>query len=272
MKKLALATCRSLPEPDHDEAPLLAALKARGVEASMLAWDDPSADPSKFDACVIRSTWNYIHDLPGFLKWAARAAYKSRLFNPLHIVRWNSDKLYLKELRERAVPVVPTLFADAGRPAPDWPWADVVIKPRVGAGSFATKRFSSRPEALAFLREQDRDMMIQPYVKSVDGYGERALVWIAGELTHAVRKSPRFTGSDESVSEAVAPAEDERLFAQRVLAPLAARLLYARVDVARAEDGALMLMELELVEPSLFLKQSPAALERFAGALADLVK
>lgn len=268
MKKIALATCKELPEPDHDEAPLLEALRARGVQAETLAWDDPKAEPGRYDACVIRSTWNYIHDLKGFLAWAERAARATKLYNPLEIVRWNSDKSYLREL---GVPVVPTLFADRGKPAPKWTWTDVVVKPRVGAGSFATKRFGEAAAAYAFLSEAcaERDMLVQPYVRSVDGHGERALVWIAGELTHSVRKSPRFTGSDESVTEAEVSAE-ERAFAEKALAPYARHLLYARVDVARDDDGSLRLMELELVEPSLFLKQSPKALARFADALAKL--
>lgn len=265
MKRIAIATCVKLPEPDHDEAPLLAALKERGVHAETLAWDDPEAEPGRFDAVVIRSTWNYIHDLPAFLRWAERTARATKLFNPLEIVRWNTHKGYLREV---AVPSVPTVYADRGKAAPDWSWTDVVIKPVVGAGSFATKRFQDKRAARAFLAGQDRDMMIQPYLRSVEGHGERALIWIAGEVTHSVRKSPRFTGSDESVSEALPVSAEERAFAEKALAPFARRLLYARVDVAPADDGSLLLMELELVEPSLFLKQSPAALERLSGAIA----
>jgi hypothetical protein len=95
------------------------------------------------------------------------------------------------------------------------------------------------------------------------------LVWIAGELSHAVRKNPRLAGGDESVSAALVPEADERAFAEKVLAPRRAGLLYARVDVARAPDGSLLLMELELVEPSLFLKQSPPSLARFAKAIVE---
>lgn len=267
MKKIAIATCLKLPEPDHDEAPLLSALRRSGVEADMLAWDDPKAEPGRYEAVIIRSTWNYIHDLPAFLSWAERTARATKLINPLEILRWNTHKGYLREV---AVPSVPTVYAGRGKPAPDWSWADVVVKPQVGAGSFATRRFQDKKEARAFLASQDRDMMVQPYLRSVEGHGERALIWIAGEVTHSVRKTPRFTGSDESVSEALPVSKEERAFAERALAPYARRLLYARVDVAPADDGSLLLMELELVEPSLFLKQCPAALERLSGAIAAI--
>lgn len=274
-RRVALATCRKLPEPDHDEAALLAALRALGVAAETLAWDDPAADPARFDLCVVRSTWNYIHALPEFLAWLGRTAAVVRLANPARLMAWNCDKAYLMELALQGVPIIPTRpFPRGTWPSLDGvPWEDLVLKPRVGAASFGARRFRPGERALAeaYLREScpARDMLAQPYVRSVDGHGERALVWVAGELTHAVRKQPRLAGGDESVSEALVPDEAERAFAERVLAPRREGLLYARVDVARADDGGLMLMELELVEPSLFLAQSPGALARFARAIAS---
>lgn len=275
MKRVALATCRKLPEPDHDEALLLGALKGLGVDADTLAWDDPAADPAAFDLLVVRSTWNYIHALPEFLAWMKKAAAATRLANSADVMAWNCDKAYLFQLASEGVAIVPSVNVSRGTwPALDrLPWEDLVVKPRVGAASFATRRFrpGEKPAAEAFLREtcSARDMLIQPYVDSVDGHGERSLVWLAGEVTHAVRKNPRLAGGDESVSEALVPDADERAFADRVLASRRSGLLYARVDVARAADGSLMLMELELVEPSLFLKQSPPALARFARSIAE---
>ncbi|MBI5595970.1 MAG: hypothetical protein HY928_07765 [Elusimicrobia bacterium] len=274
-RRVALATCRTLPEPDHDEAGLLGALRALGVEAETLAWDDPADDPARYDLCVVRSTWNYIHALPDFLAWLERTAAAVRLANPPRLMAWNCDKAYLMELALQGVPIIPTRpFQRGAWPSLDGvPWEDLVVKPRVGAASYGARRFppGRRDAAEAYLRETcpSRDMLVQPYVRSVDGHGERALVWVDGELTHAVRKQPRLAGGDESVSQALSPEADERAFAERVLAPRREGLLYARVDVARAEDGGLMLMELELVEPSLFLAQSPPALERFARAIAS---
>ena len=275
MKRVALATCRNLPEPDHDERPLLDALRGLGLEAGTLAWDDPAADPAAFDLVVVRSTWNYSHALPEFLAWLKKTAATTRIANPADVMAWNCDKAYLFQLASEGVPIIPTVNVSRGTwPALDrLPWEDLVVKPRVGAASFATKRFlpGQKPAAEAFLREtcSARDMLVQPYVDSVDGHGERSLVWVAGELTHAVRKNPRLAGGDETVSGAMAPDADERAFADKALAPRRSGLLYARVDVARAADGSLMLMELELVEPSLFLKQSPPALARFAKAIAE---
>lgn len=275
--RVALATCLELPEPDPDAELLSAELARLGAEARLLAWDDPAADPALVDLCVIRSTWNYIHRREAFLDWAERAAKATELLNPPSIVRWNTDKAYLGELESRGVSCVPTVYVERGsrkrlaevlRPRG---WTDVVIKPRVGAASFATRLFRAREldEGERFLAGlvEERDVLVQPYLPSVETSGERALVWIDGELTHAVRKSPRFTAGAEAVSQALPVARDERAFAERVLAPYASELLYARVDVARDEGGAPILMELELVEPSLFLAQEPRALARFARAI-----
>ena len=271
--KIALATCRRLPEPDADEKALLGALRSLGAEPTMAAWDDPRVDWASFDLCVIRSTWNYVHRLPEFLSWAKKVSRLTRLANPRELVRWNADKRYLKDLEARGVRVVPTVFYARGSARPlsgllaGRGWTDVVIKPRVGAGSFLTRRFSKGLKAAeSFLRRAgaERDMMIQPYVPSVETRGERSLVYVSGRLTHAVRKSPRLSGNAESVSGGHKIDADERRFAMRVLKPFRARILYARVDVTRDADGRLMLMELELIEPSLFLVHNPRALRLFA--------
>ena len=109
--------------------------------------------------------------------------------------------------------------------------------------------------------------MVQRWMPSVETYGERSLVWIDGEITHAIRKTPRFAGGVEQVSGEVPIADDERAFAERALAPFASELLYARVDMVRDAEGVLRIMELELIEPSLFFQQSPAALARFVTAI-----
>lgn len=275
--RVAIASCKRLPEPDPDEHLLLAALARDGVEARVLAWDDPAAPFAEHDLVVLRSTWNYFHDVGAFVAWAERTAAATRLLNPAHIVRANVVKTYLRDLAARGVDVVPTEFVEEGRRCSlrgvmsDRGWRDVVIKPAVSAASFRTQRFGEATveEGQRFLDSliSDRDAMVQPWIASVDTTGERSLVWIDGEVTHAIRKSPRFAGGTERVSDEVAIAEDERAFAERAVAPCAAELLYARVDVVRDVDGALRLMELELVEPSLFLQQCPRALDRLVAAI-----
>jgi hypothetical protein len=110
--------------------------------------------------------------------------------------------------------------------------------------------------------------MVQPYMRSVEGYGERSVIWIDGQLTHAVRKSPRLGDAQEHVSEALPISHRERELAEAVVADIPHALLYARIDLIRDDEDSPLLAELELVEPSLFLKQSPAALRLFVDAVA----
>lgn len=275
--RVALASCVKLPEPDDDEALVLAALRGAGVDAQVLAWDDESAAFGDQDLVVLRSTWNYYERVEDFLAWARKTAATTRLLNPASIVAWNAKKTYLTELDAQGTPSVPTELVTRGaaRRAVDIlderGWDEVVIKPVVSAGSFRTERFARARLAAAqsFLDDlvSDRDAIVQRWMPSVETYGERSLVWIDGAITHAIRKSPRFSGGAEQVSGEVPVAPDERAFAERAIAPWSADLLYARIDMVRDDVGALRLMELELIEPSLFFHQSAAALDRFVAAV-----
>jgi glutathione synthase/RimK-type ligase-like ATP-grasp enzyme len=270
--RIALATCKQLPEPDVDEALLVDALRERGADAKLVAWDDPEADFA-VDLCVVRSTWNYYHDVEAFLAWAARTALITTLWNPLPVIRWNVNKRYLGDLATRGVPTVPTVYLEGPVESALRALSTerAVIKPTVSAASFETMRVEAgnlaEADALASRIAQRCEVMVQPYVQSVEEYGERSIVWIDGAFTHAIRKSPRFGGEHESVSEALPIADDERALAEAALATIGDELLYARIDVARDEKGRPMIMELELIEPSLFLQQSEEALNRFANAV-----
>lgn len=281
---LALATCVTLPEPDLDHPLLVEALTARGLDCKTLAWDDPDAPWDDAPVVLLRSTWNYHLATDAFLAWVDRIG--DRLRNPPALVRWNVHKGYLVGLAAAGLPVVPTRLVRKGASrslaalASAADWDELVAKPAVSCGSFETRRCGaewSSPEGIANARwfaaqVAQRDMLVQPYVASVDGYGERSLIWIDGEVTHAIRKNPRFADGREAVSgDAVEIADDERAFAARAIAlaerTTGARPGYARVDLARNDDGAPMLMELEAIEPSLFFRQGPAALARLADAM-----
>jgi len=274
--ELRIATCRPLPEPDHDEALLLDALHAAGVSASMESWRDTTAWSEPLPT-VIRSTWDYIHHLEEFRAWVTRTAARGPLWNPARVIHGNLHKKYLLALAARGVAVVPTWLLERGVSTDfaaglaERGWQDIVIKPAVGLGSHETHRLKAQSrEAHALLERLLRgtDLLVQPYLASVDTHGERALVWIDGEFTHAVRKSPRFAGGSEQVSAAVPIASDERALGIAALRPFADDdLLYARVDVAPGADGKPLVMELELVEPSLFLLQHPPALQRLVAGL-----
>lgn len=268
--QLRIATCRPLPEPDVDEGPLLEALAAAGIDAQCCPWHDAELWLSQTPT-IVRSTWDYIHRLDEFRTWMTQVAASTSLWNPAVIMQENLHKRYLLDLAARGIPTVPTRCVERGSRqqlleiARGLGTTRVVIKPAVGAGSFETHRLDvGHPESEQIFRRlvDVRDMLVQPYLPSVEDHGERALVWIDGAFTHAVRKSPRFAADAEQVSEALDISAEERAVGEAALARWHRQLLYARVDVAPDLEGRAVVMELELIEPSLFLLQYPPALER----------
>ncbi len=267
--QLRVATCMTLPEPDTDAEPLAAALVAGGFDACWTAWDDPAADWDAAIPTLIRSTWNYALAIDAYLAWIDRVAAVAPLVNPRDVVHANVRKRYLLELRARGVPIVPTTLVELGGTLASISYR-CVIKPEVGGGSLDARAFDAGdPAALAHLAALTRTgaALVQPYVASVDDYGERSLIWIDGELTHSIRKTPRFSGDSERVDGPFPIATAERDVALAALAPYADRILYGRVDVAHDVRGQPMVMELELVEPSLFFARHAPALERYVCAL-----
>ncbi len=270
-------SCRELPEPDPDAGPLSGALIAAGITAEVLAWDDPDVDWSKARLTVLRSSWNYPLHLDAFVEWARVAARESQLWNPLPIVVWNAHKRYLLELAQRDIPVAPTVLVARGSGIAleavleARGWRDVVVKPAVSAASYRTRRFATGAvkagETHLRALAADGDVLIQPYLPSVEDYGERSLIWIDGVLTHAVRKSPRLDGQAESVSEAVEIMPAEATLARRVIGSVQGPIMYGRIDMAPDRSGEPVLMELELLEPSLFFPQCPRALDCFVAAI-----
>jgi len=282
---VALVTASVARDLDDDLPPLAAALGRRGIAHELVDWDDASADWGRFDLAIVRSVWDYPRRREELLAWADRVAAVTRLLNPPPILRWSSDKRYLAELARAGVPVVPTAFAEPGE-AMSWPDAgEIVVKPVVSAGSLDTERHpAARPaEArahVARLHAQGRTAMAQPYMAAVEEAGETAMVHIGGSFSHAVRKGPllvpglQIVGGlfvEEDIAPA-APTPDQAAVARAALAAVpggAEDLLYARVDLVPGPDGHPVVIELELLEPSLFLAHAPAAADRLAAAIAE---
>jgi glutathione synthase/RimK-type ligase-like ATP-grasp enzyme len=277
MIDVAIATCRVLPEGDRDEALVLDALRDRGVDARMLAWDDEDAPFHDARLTVLRSTWNYAWYADAFRTWLRRTAEVTTLLNPLAVVEWNLHKSYLLDLDARGVPTVPTELVRRGseRGLADVlsarGWDRAIVKPAISCASRLTLAVDATniEAGERHLREVSaaEDVLVQPYQDTVETYGERSIVWIDGEVTHAIRKSRRLHGDDESVAHAAIDPR-ERELALRAVAAAGPDVLYARVDMVPGPDGEPRIMELELIEPSLFLDHSPPALDRYAGAIA----
>jgi glutathione synthase/RimK-type ligase-like ATP-grasp enzyme len=274
--RVALATCRELPHLDADEAPLLDALRARGVEPVLVPWDGDGAD-AVFASCactVIRSTWDYTRRVDAFVAWAQRLeAARVKLWNSASVVRWNTHKRYLVELARDGLPVVPTVLVPAGSTVELRALLTAhgaVVKPAVSAGSRDTVRVTNGDvrEAQALLdRNLPReDMLVQPFLSAVEE-GELSLHYVDGVFTHAVNKVPKrgdFRSQPEfdSTVTRVEPSPAQRRVADDVVAHVGGNLLYARVDLVAG-----LLMELEVVEPSMYLRWAPDAATAFADAI-----
>jgi glutathione synthase/RimK-type ligase-like ATP-grasp enzyme len=268
---MALATDGEFKDLFFDDEPLLAALLARGVEAVPAVWDDPGRDWSAFDLVVIRSTWDYTERRDAYVAWARSVP---RLANPASVVEWNTDKTYLRRLAEAGVPVVPTRWATEATSLEALAdgWDDVVVKPHVSAGARDTLRCapgSAEGQALLdAIVASGRTVMVQPYLDSVEGYGERSLVFVEGTFSHAVRRNPALStdGFTRYDAARVEPTDTELELAAKVLAAAGEPLLYARVDVVPMPDGEPVLIELEATEPQLFLRFREEAAELLADA------
>ncbi len=270
--RVALVSFAGLPELYRDDRLALEPLTGLGVDVEPVVWDDRAEDWASYDLVVVRSTWDYTLRREQFLDWAASVP---RLLNPVDVLAWNTDKRYLAELAATGVPVVPTIFVAPGE-AYDVPAYEHVVKPTVSAGARDTRRFTagedSTVHAVALLAA-GRTVMVQPYQSSVDEAGETAVLSFFGEHSHAARKAPVLVpdlGDPNAV--AITPRKGtpaELAVAQAALAavPWPEPLLYARVDLVPGPDGSPVLMELELIEPCLFLAQDPGAPARFAAAV-----
>ena len=273
--RVALATCAALPELYDDGPLLIAALADAGVDAEPRVWDDPTVDWAGFDLVVVHSTWDYTWRLPEFLRWARAVP---RLANPAEVLAWNTDKTYLRELAAAGVAVVPTTFLSPGQPF-EPPLTAYVVKPTVSAGARDTAAWppgAGGAEQVRALHAAGRTVMVQPWVASVEGEGETSVLCFEGRVSHGARKAALLEvggGVDNDLSGRAVitprePSPAQVALAEDALAALGERLLYARVDMVAGPDGSPQLLELEVTEPSLFLRQAPGAAARLAAAVA----
>ena len=279
---VALATCAEMPALDGEGRLLLAALRGLGVRAEAEIWNArPAGGWAAYDLVLPRATWDYTFMLPRFLAWAGDLG--ERLCNAPKVVAWNADKGYLLDLAQAGVATIATeRLAPGAAFAP--PPGRFVVKPAVAAGSrgaavFDEQRHVAARAHVAELHDGGHDVLVQPYLDAVDGAeAETALVFLDGALSHAMRKGP-LLALDIAPPDGLYRAEDMRraepgddivalgLQAHAYVEERFGRPLYARVDILRDEHGRPSVLELELIEPSLFLDFAPGS----AGALARAI-
>jgi glutathione synthase/RimK-type ligase-like ATP-grasp enzyme len=270
--RIALASCADYPEGAGGETLLAEALAERGAVADWIVWNDPDADWSERDLIVLRCTWDYPDHLEAFRAWVRSAPVATRLVNPPNLVLRNLHKGYLVDLGDLAVPtiVVPAgMTIDLGLLR----WPQVVLKPAVGVRAIGAVRDAAQADldALTLAPAGAVDAIVQPYLPRVESDGEVSVICVDGEPTHVVRKLPAegdFRINEEwGGSAALAHSDPDDLdVARRALARLGTTPVYARVDLIH--DGSRpRVIELELVEPYLWLELVPDVADRLAGVL-----
>lgn len=293
--RIALVTCEEIPAgvTDIDAELVEPILSKRGAEVETPAWTDPDVDWSGFDLVKLSSTWDY-HERPDdFRDWLRRAGEATDLHNPAELVLWNMDKRYLRELEAKGLPVVPTIWSeppgggksddraaemrrDAGieleSEAVARGWGRAIVKPAVDLGAMRLRRVPATGIAAA-LAELNEPALVQPFLPSLQEEGELSIIFLGGEPAHSILKRP--AGEDFRVQEhyggqfePVSPPPEALDLARSVMATLDAPPLYGRVDMVRDLEGTLCVIELELIEPSLYLHHADDEMVR---RLADVL-
>jgi glutathione synthase/RimK-type ligase-like ATP-grasp enzyme len=264
-----------------DHALIVEAGAAHGVQFEIRYWDDETLPTQGFDAALIRSCWDYPERYDEFLaRLAAHERAGVRLFNSAAAVTWNARKTYLKQLGGAAIETIWADIIDAHGVAQAFDAfdaAEIVIKPQVGAGSRNTLRLKRNAWSEADLLDAPPEAaMLQPYLKSIETEGERSLFWFGGEFSHAIRKVPKsgdwFANRPENARFfAEAPPAAAIAVAEAARAQAPADLLYARIDLVLGDDGRWRVIEIEAIEPYLFLAFAPEGAAVLARALSRVL-
>jgi glutathione synthase/RimK-type ligase-like ATP-grasp enzyme len=286
MPRVALATSSKYPDLTDDDRLLLEPLAQRNIQADPAIWSDPSRDWSTYDAVVIRSCWDYHLHPESFLHWIADLEARNvPVFNSADIIRWNSDKSYVRDLETKGIAVVPTLWPEPGDPISlndilrESAWPKAVVKPRISATAYRTQVVTPEnalsAQALFDDLRRGPGVMLQKFMDGITTEGEWSLMFFSGAFSHAVIKRPkpgdfRVQNDFGGTAQAADPPPDVLAAATRAVESVPSTH-YARVDGVIDQDQ-FHLMELELIEPALFLSEHPAARARFADAISQALK
>ncbi len=281
-KQVALITWAGLPQGAESEQLLLPLLASRGMNARMVDWRDAIVDFSRFDLVVLRSCWDYHLRAREFAEWLRRTAHVAPILNKADTVLWNSNKFYLRELAVQGIQIAPTCFVSSGEQIDQQhlnqihSWEKVVVKPAVSASAHKTWLFEgsevSSPERL-LERMSGEDFLVQQFIPEIQSQGEISFIYLDGHYSHAVLKRPahgdfrvqqEHGGSAELFLPTANVLRQANALAETV--PQVRESLYCRLDAVE-KDGQLILMELELIEPELFLGLAEGAAEGFAAAI-----
>jgi len=261
-------------------------LQNLGYQLDVVSWRQTAVEWKKYAAVIIRTTWDYQNHLEAFLQVLKQIESQTLLANPFEIVQWNADKIYLNKLQEKGAKIVPTIWVNGGfnvSQLQQWfkqlESNEIVIKPRVSATAQDTFWLKCGQEGIESLNKvfENRPFMVQPFMKAIVDEGEYSLFYFNGKYSHAILKTPKtadFRVQEEhgGIIQAIKPSSDLLKAGEEILKYISRTLLYARVDFVRTKNNEFALMELELIEPSLYLRNCENAPHLFAKAINTWLK
>jgi len=288
MKHCAFLTIEDLDDFECYDQLLVEPLRKNGWEVHEVPWRRKNTDWDRFDIVIIRSPWDYYHDPEKFLDVLENIDHSSaRLENSLEMVRWNIDKRYLRDIQAKGIPIVPTHWR------PKWgeqnitsffklfDAEEIIIKPVISAGADCTFRLQKYPPK-ATLKEirsifAEQPFMVQPMMQNIIEEGEFSLFYFSGTYSHTVLKTPKqgdFRVQEEHGGQLrlIKPEKKLKNLGKQTMQMLHETPLYARIDFVRTSDNHFALMELELIEPSLYFNMDPESPERFVKALEQHIR
>ena len=280
-----VATSEEFLDTDDSWPLLREALAAEGTGSSVAAWADPTVDWAGFDLVLAMFAWGYVPHRREFVSWAYEVEARTRLVNSAEVLEWGSDKKYFLDLAAEGVPIVPTEWVSPGG---EWrpPSNDYVIKPSIANGGIGAARYVDQDATNADLHirrlhADGQTVMVQPYQATVEAEGETALIFLSGKYSHAIHKGALLRADagvterlwEQQVISAAEPRPDQHLLAETVMGAvvrLVGPTTYARIDVVDGPEGTPLVLEVEVVEPSLFLNLFPDAARQLASRLRFL--
>ncbi len=279
--KIALLSLEDLHGFVADDTLLIQPLQDLGHVAEFVPWR-AKVKWRTYDGVVIRTTWDYQDHLVEFLRVLKRIDTETRLANPLKLVKWNIEKsTYLKDLEQQGTRIIPSIWHSSkiGR-GEIRQWFDqlqtdqIVIKPTVGANAQDALRVKQGKEDVQMLRRifEDRSCVVQPFMSGIVNEGEFSLFYLNGEYSHAILKTPKrkdFRVQEEHGGKikAIKPPAGCLETGEKIMKLISPTPLYARVDLVRTDDNQFAVVELELIEPSMYLRKSKQAPQLFAEAI-----
>lgn len=261
---------------------LTEALEKRGLSVDLTNWDNPDYDFTKTKAVVIRTIWDYFERFDEFAPWLEQTSKQTKFINPKSLLSWNVDKHYLKDLSQKGISVVPTVFVDTGSHRSlevicnEMSWKNIIIKPAISGTAFHTYKVvegeRETHENLFKNLVNERDMLVQPFIETIATKGEASLMVFNGKYTHAVLKNTKagdyrvqddFGGTVHDYN----PTSEEIAFAESCFKACGKMPAYGRADILWDVDGTILLGELEIVEPELWVRNYPESAEHFVDGI-----